>query len=90
MVQVVWSPAALGDLVAIRSYIAKDSPRAARDMALRLKRAGDSLTLFPERGRLAKRGVRELTLIYPYLIRYRILGGDVEIVRIKHGAQRPE
>ena len=58
-------------------------------MASRLERAGDSLASFPERGRPAKRGIRELTLIYPYVIRYRVRRDSVEIVRIKHGAQRP-
>jgi toxin ParE1/3/4 len=58
-------------------------------MALRLKQAGNDLGAFPDRGRRASRRLRELTLIYPYIIRYRVRGGEVEIVRIKHGAQRP-
>ena len=58
-------------------------------MAARLKSAGDSLSEFPERGRGAARGIREFALIYPYLIRYRLQDGQVQIVRIKHGDQRP-
>ncbi len=58
-------------------------------MAQRLKRAGDSLSEMPERGRLAHRGLRELAVVYPYLIRYRVRDQHVEIARIKHGAQRP-
>jgi toxin ParE1/3/4 len=59
-------------------------------MALRLRRAGDSLGVMPDRGRKASRNLRELAVIYPYLIRYRVRLGQIEIVRIKHGAQRPE
>lgn len=58
-------------------------------MAQRLKRAGESLADLPERGRQGNRNIRELAVIYPYLIRYRMHSGRVEIVRIKHGAQRP-
>jgi toxin ParE1/3/4 len=28
--------------------------------------------------------------IAPYVIRYRVKGGMVQIVRIKHGAERPD
>lgn len=78
-----------GYLVAIRDYIGQDNPLAAQRMAIRLKQAVDSLAAFPERGRIASRNLRELAFIYPYIIRYRLRGGLVEIVRIKHGAQRP-
>lgn len=90
MVQVVWSPRAIADLIAIRDYIGEDSPIAAQRMAQRLKQAGDLLATHPDRGRAASRRLRELTVIYPYLIRYRVSAGQVEIVRIKHGAQRPD
>ena len=58
-------------------------------MALRLKLAGDSLGALPERGRPASGGLRELAVIYPYIIRYQARADAVRIVRIKHGAQRP-
>ena len=57
-------------------------------MVGRLKQAADSLFEFPDRGRPAWRGLRELPVVYPYLIRYRVRDERVEIVRIKHGAQR--
>jgi addiction module RelE/StbE family toxin len=90
MAKVVWSPKALSDLIDIRDYIGLDSPIAAQHMAERLLQAGDSLAKFPDRGRAARRGLREWTLIYPYVLRYRVRGDIVEIVRIKHGAQRPD
>jgi plasmid stabilization system protein ParE len=90
LVQVVWTRRAAADLVAIRDYISLDNPLAGVRTAQRLRQAGDSLSLFPERGRKAGRHIRELTVIYPYIIRYTVVAGMVMIVRIKHGAQRPD
>ncbi len=89
MVQVAWTFRALADLNAIQAHIEQFRPLAAQRMALRLKAAAASLAEYPERGRSAGR-LRELAIVPPYLIRYRIRGGTVEIIRIKHGAQRPE
>lgn len=87
MVQVVWSHRALADLAAIQTHIHQFRPLAAQRMALRLKQAGDSLAEHPGRGR-AVGALRELATVPPYLIRYSVAGGVVQIVRIKHGAQR--
>jgi toxin ParE1/3/4 len=73
MVQVGWTRRALADLAAIRAYIHQSRPLAAHRMAQRLKTAGDSLGDHPERGRSAGRtGVRELVVIPPYVIRYKV------------------
>ncbi len=56
-------------------------------MAHRLRDAGDSLGLFPDRG---GGGIREWTVIYPYIIRYTVGDNVVRVLRIKHGAQQPE
>ena len=59
--------------------------RVGRELLL----AGDSLALFPRRGRLGREpGTRELAVIVPYIIVYRVTDlDDVTIVRIWHGAQ---
>jgi toxin ParE1/3/4 len=49
--------------------------------------ATDSLADFAERGRPRPHGGRELAALPPYLIRYRIAGDTVFILRIRHGAQ---
>lgn len=90
MVQVVWTRRALSDLAAIRAYIGQFSPLAAQRMAMRLKRACDSLGEHPERTRSAGPGLRELTAIPPYILRYRIAPDAVVIVRIRHGAQQTD
>jgi len=58
-------------------------------MAKRLIAAAEALTLFPERGRSISRNRRELTVVPPYLIRYRIYGDRVIILEVRHGARRP-
>ena len=88
MVQVIWAPLALNDLVGIRDYIGKDRPLAGQRMAQRLRQACDGLAALPNRGRPAGGGLRELAVIYPYIIRYEAQRDLVRIVRIKHGAQR--
>ncbi len=88
--KVEWRPSALDDRDAIIEYLEPLNPHAAANLLQALILAGDSLTLFPHRGRpgLAA-GTRELVAVWPYLIIYEI--GDeadtVSILRIWHGAQ---
>ncbi|PKP99316.1 MAG: addiction module toxin RelE [Alphaproteobacteria bacterium HGW-Alphaproteobacteria-15] len=88
MVQVVWTQRALVRLRLIRAYIEQFDPDAAERLAARLIEAGDSLRAFPNRGRPAKSGRRELATVPPYVIRYRVEGQFVIIGDIKHGRQR--
>ena len=89
MVQVVWTRRAIADLSAIREYIGQFKPLAAQRMAKRLRAAGENLSHFPERGR-AVGARRELVIVRPYIIRYRLKAGVVEILAIRHGAQEPD
>lgn len=87
--QVRLTAAALADLAQIRAYIGKFNPAAAVRLASRLLEAGNSLQEFPERGRAVGRGRREWPVVPPYVIRYRIAGQTVFILRFRHGSQRP-
>jgi toxin ParE1/3/4 len=87
--EVVWTDRTLADVEAITAYIGQFSPNASRNMASRLLAAGDDLELFPMRGRAISANRRELTVIPPYLIRYRIMGDRVRILEVRHGARRP-
>lgn len=89
MAEVVWSDRALQDLEAIHDFIAADKPLAAAAFARTLYEAGDSLQHLPHRGRPAPNGTRELTSVWPYVIRYDVdTGRDrVTILTIWHGAQ---
>ena len=87
---VQWSAAARNDVTLIARHIAEENPRAATRIARELLLAGDSLTLFPYRGRLGlAAGTRELMAVWPYLIVYEVdAHADlVRILRIWHGAQ---
>ena len=88
MAEVIWLDTATARLEEIASYITQFDERAADRFQLRLKRAGDSLAIFPERGRLAARGRRELVSVRPYIITYRVLADTVFILTIRHGRQR--
>jgi toxin ParE1/3/4 len=84
---IAWSVLARDDLRRIRDYIGAFNPTAARRLSLALVEAADSLVTFPERGRPLGGGRRELVVVWPYVIRYRVSGPDVQILRIRHGAQ---
>jgi plasmid stabilization system protein ParE len=53
----------------------------------RLIAVADSLAEFSERGRDVGGGRREITSVWPYVIRYRVEDDTVLILRIRHGAQ---
>jgi plasmid stabilization system protein ParE len=59
--------------------------RVARELVV----AGDSLVMFPRRGRPGSLpGHRELVAVRPYVIVYRLLAdGTVDILRVWHAAQ---
>jgi toxin ParE1/3/4 len=86
---VIWSAHSRRDLEGIRAYIGQFAPLAAQLFTARLVAAVESLADQPDRGRAAGR-LRELVAVSPYVVRYRVTAGAVQIIRIKHGAQRPE
>lgn len=87
MAEIIWTRRALVRLELIRAYVAQFDPDASRRLASRLVQAADSLAEFPERGRAATRGRRELVTVPPYVIRYKVEGNRVIIGDIKHGRQ---
>lgn len=88
--QVIWSDRSRQDLQNIDAYIGQFAPLAAQRFTGRLVAAVESLATHPHRGRPAGRYARELVVIAPYLVRYRVTAEAVQIIRIKHGAQRPD
>jgi toxin ParE1/3/4 len=88
--QVVWTEPALDGIALAYDYIFEFNPRAAMHVADTLRTEGDSLEHFPYRGRPVPRtNMRELISSYPYIIRYRIEGDRVIILRVRHTARRP-
>lgn len=87
MADVIWTAKAIRNIEAIRTYIAQFSPLASQRMALRLMLGGDSLAEHPERGAPIPGGRRQLTHISPYLLRYKVVGGRVFILDVRHAAE---
>ena len=84
-----WSPTAVSDLVAIRNYISRDNPRAARKISNRIKESISRLINFPLSGRVGRvPGTRELVIPgTSYVAAYTIHGDEVQIAAVLHGRQ---
>ncbi len=87
MRRIVWTDEAVAHLEAIVAYITTFNPAAAARLGERLIALADSLSEFSERGRPVGGGNREMTVVWPYVLRYRVDGGTVIILRIRHGSQ---
>ena len=87
---VIWRARALADIGRIVRYIATDNPIAARRVGRELLLAGDSLTMFPRRGRRGRQpGTRELVALPPYIIVNRVAADDtVTICPPNHSVHR--
>jgi len=73
-----------------QSYLTPLNPDAAGKLVAKLVAAGNRLVHFPTRGRPVRNsGAREITIVRPYIIRYRIDGETIVILRIRHTARRP-
>jgi toxin ParE1/3/4 len=87
----VWSPEAMEDLAALRAYIEKNDPAAARRVALHIVESIETLLCdHPELGRSGRvPGTRELVIPRtPFIVPYRVVGNTIQILRVFHGARR--
>ena len=88
--QVVWTAAAARGVWPAYQYLNERNPRAARDLAEVLYATGDSPADLPNRGRpVPGTRMRELVTAPPYIIRYRVSGDTVVILRVRHTSRRP-
>ena len=89
--RVVWTAPALGHLEELQDFIARDNPRAAFQVAETIRAAVHSQLpgnpMMGRRGRVA--GTRELVVPDTrYVVAYRLEGDEIQILAVKHGAQR--
>jgi toxin ParE1/3/4 len=89
---VVWTGRAREDLKAVVQYIKSDNPQAAQSFGFRLIKEAESVTAFPQSGRIVAEIndplIREV-ICSPYRIVYKINEPDqiIYIVRIWHSAR---
>lgn len=85
-----WTLRAIDRLEAIGTVIAQDDPAAAERVVQRIAARVVDLTRMPFLGRTGRcRDTRELVVPdTPYIVGYRVAGGEVIILSILHGAQR--
>ncbi len=89
--KIIWAPEAIDDLAALRAYISRDNPAAARRLALHiLEMVETTLAENPHIGRPGRvPGTREFVIDKsPYIIPYRVKDNALEILRVYHGARR--
>lgn len=87
----VWSPEAIADLIALRTYIEEYNPAAAQRVALHIIHNVETLLpSHPEMGRPGRvPGTRELVVPRtPYVVPYRLVGNTIQVLRVFHGARR--
>jgi toxin ParE1/3/4 len=89
-VRLRWTRPASRDLEAIGNYIAQDNPAAAAKIITRILDRTDQLTTLPRIGRIGRvAGTRELVVPQtPFLVAYRLLGEQIEVLAVIHGARR--
>jgi len=82
--RIVWSRRALQHLVAIRSYLAKNHPRAAPQVVARILESVDRLAGYPHRGPSGRAiGTRELVVSgTPYVIPYRVKEDRLQLIAV--------
>ena len=85
-----WTTVAGEDLLAIVDFIERDDRAATEAMVQRIDDAVTGLVRHPGLGRLGRvPGTRERVVTgTPYLVAYRIQDGDIQVLRVLHGARK--
>jgi toxin ParE1/3/4 len=88
--KVMWLRRAERSLEGLADFIARDNPRAAFEMVMRLREAAAALARAPEMGRPGRvKGTRELVVPgTPYILPYRVTRDSIHILHVLRGARR--
>lgn len=80
------------DMVAVWEYVARDNLSAADRLIDRFTAAFERIAQFPEAGERYQHPTGEfrIGIVSPYLIFYKIVGDEVDIVRVLHSARKWE
>ncbi|NHZ42810.1 type II toxin-antitoxin system RelE/ParE family toxin [Massilia aquatica] len=89
MYRLEWKKQAKNDLLEIVEYIAENNEHAAEQFVKLIESKAEKLLGRPQLYRTGRqRGTREMVVHPHYLVVYRIRKEMVEILRVKHTAQR--
>jgi toxin ParE1/3/4 len=85
-----WTPLAVGQLKSLWQYLLSESAAHANEQLNRVLNTVEMLEQFPEMGRRGRiADTRELVVTStPFLVAYRIRGGQIQILAVLHGARR--
>ena len=89
--RIVYTPVAIQDLEELIAYISQDNPKAATKIVGEIREKIALLTEFPLMGRALSdigNGEYRAIVINNYVAFYVVIGGEVQIRRILHGARR--
>jgi toxin ParE1/3/4 len=85
-----WTEPAAAALDRIQDYIANENPKAAYEVAIRIRIAVSQLEDHPKIGRTGQvRGTYELVIHdLPYIVPYRIKKNEVQILSVYHSSRK--
>jgi toxin ParE1/3/4 len=90
VLRLVVAPLAESDLSEIAEFISQDSDQAAHKVLMRIERIVDLLLQRPFLGppvvKPERTGLRKMTVV-PYVVFYRVVGDDLQIVRVLHSSR---
>ncbi len=88
--RIIWTEPAAGALENIQDHIARDDPRAAWEVAQKIRDATLLLSDHPKLGRAGRvRGTYELVIVgLPYVVPYRIKEKQIQILAVYHAARK--
>lgn len=88
---VIYAPRALRDLRGIADYLGERSPSGTKRVFAAIKSSIDDLEMFPGLGAAVdEKGHRRLPIVsVPYAIYYRLAGGEVIVLHIRHTSRKP-
>ena len=89
MTRLIWSPEAQHDVRDIANFLLTRNRGAAKTVVQSIRSRADSLREHPRLGEpLGVFDLRKLTIpIYPYVLVYRVVADNIEIVRVRHTSE---
>lgn len=88
--QIRWLAQAIENLDNAATWIAKDNRHAAEDFVTAVQKTVLLIAQVPSAGKVGRvLGTREMIVLgYPYIIPYRVVGDELQILRVFHVRQQ--